>query len=139
MENGVQHSRMHYVHPLTDVNCFHCKCIGKGKVVVLPKRLILIFLINGIIEAILVAFSMKMSRACTGMLSYENNAFKFSKKLRKPQTVRASRAPYFQDPWNFYFSTNQSALHQKHERKSSRRAVLYIFQNIEIWILITFH
>ena len=80
MENGVQHSRMHYVHPLTDVSCFRCKCIGKGKVVVLPKSLILIFLINGIIKAILVAFSMKMSEACTGMLSYENNAFKCSKK-----------------------------------------------------------
>ena len=57
----------------------------------LPKRSSF-FLINGIIEVILVAFSMKMSRACTGMLSYENDAFKFS-KTAKPQTARASCAP----------------------------------------------
>ena len=43
------------------------------------------FLFNGIIQTVLVAFSVKMSRACTDMLSYENDAFKFSKtaKLQK--------------------------------------------------------
>ena len=34
---------------------------------------------NGIIQTILVTFSMKASRACTGMLSYENGDFKFLK------------------------------------------------------------
>ena len=38
---------------------------------------------NGIIHTILVAFSMKNSRACTGMLSSENNDFKFLKLQKK--------------------------------------------------------
>ena len=37
---------------------------------------------NGIIQTILVAFSMKTSRACTGMLSSENNDFKFLKTVK---------------------------------------------------------
>ena len=35
------------------------------------------FMFNGIIQTILVAFSMKMYRAYTGMLSSENDDFKF--------------------------------------------------------------
>ena len=58
-------------------------CIGKFIVLVLPERLILIFLFIGIIQTILVAFSLKTSRACTGMLSYENNAIKVSKTAKK--------------------------------------------------------
>ena len=38
---------------------------------------------NGIIQAILVAFSMKTSRACSGMLSSENDDFKFIKNSEK--------------------------------------------------------
>ena len=34
---------------------------------------------NGIIQTILVAFSMNLSWACTGMLSSENDDFKFLK------------------------------------------------------------
>ena len=45
--------------------------------------IILIFVFNGIIQTISVVFSMKMSRACTGMLSSENEDFKFLKKLQK--------------------------------------------------------
>ena len=37
------------------------------------------FLLNAIIQTILVSFSMKASLAYTGMLSYEDDAFKFSK------------------------------------------------------------
>ena len=37
---------------------------------------------NGIIQTILVAFLMKMSRACTGMLSSENDDFKFLKTAK---------------------------------------------------------
>ena len=37
---------------------------------------------NGIIQTILVAFSMKTSRTCTGMLSNENDAFNFSKTAK---------------------------------------------------------
>ena len=40
------------------------------------------FLLNGIIQTFLVAFSMKMSMAYTGMLSYENDALKFSKSVK---------------------------------------------------------
>ena len=38
-------------------------------------------MLNGIIQTIFVAFSMKMSRACTGMLSSEND-FKFLKIVK---------------------------------------------------------
>ena len=62
-----------------------------------------------------------------------------SQKLRKTQTARASRAPYFQGSWSWYFSQNQSAADQKHACKSSRRALFYIFQNSEILIPVTFH
>ena len=50
--------------------------MGKFIVLVLPERLILIFLFIGIIQIILVAFSLKTARACTDMLSYENDAIK---------------------------------------------------------------
>ena len=52
-------------------------------VLVLPERLILIFLFIGLIQTILVAFSLKTSRACNDMLSYENDAFKVSKTAKK--------------------------------------------------------
>ena len=42
-------------------------------------------------QTILVAFSLKTSRARTDMLSYQNDARSNSQKLRKPQTARASR------------------------------------------------
>ena len=45
------------------------------------------FLLNGIIQTILVAFSMKTSMACTGMLSYENDAFKFSKTAKTTNSM----------------------------------------------------
>ena len=40
---------------------------------------------NGIIQTILVAFSTKTSRACTGMLSYENNVSEFLKAAKNIQ------------------------------------------------------
>ena len=88
---------------------------------------------KGIIQTILVVFSMKTSRACTDMLSSENYDFK-SLKLRKHKkhvhyVHHSSRAR----------ETVLSAVDQEHERKSSHRAVLYFFQNIELEILATFH
>ena len=98
-------------------------------------------LFNGIIQTILVAFSMKTSRACAGMLSYENDAFKFSKTAKKHKVKQhvhhmhhSSRAR-----GTGSFLQTSPAVDHKHERKSSCRAVLYIFQNIKIWILATFH
>ena len=41
------------------------------------------FVFNRIIQTILVVFSMKTSRACTGMLSFENEDFKFLKTAKK--------------------------------------------------------
>ena len=41
---------------------------------------------NGIIHTILVVFSMKTSRACTGMLSSENDDFKF---LKTAKTIKS--------------------------------------------------
>ena len=40
------------------------------------------FVFNGIIQTILVAFSMKTSRACTGMLFSENDDFKVLKTAK---------------------------------------------------------
>ena len=42
---------------------------------------------NGIIQAILVEFSMKMSRAGTGMLSSENDDFKFLKTVKNIKSM----------------------------------------------------
>ena len=53
---------------------------------------------NGIIQTILVAFSMKMIKclghvlACTGMLSSENDDFKFLKTVKNIEAC-TSRAP----------------------------------------------
>ena len=46
------------------------------------KSLSSFFLFTGIIQTILVAFSIKTSRAYTDMLSYENDAFNFSKTAK---------------------------------------------------------
>ena len=53
----------------------------------LPERLNLIFLFIGIVQTILVAFSLKTSRACTDMLSCENGAIKVSKTAKHTQHV----------------------------------------------------
>ena len=42
---------------------------------------------NGIIQTILVAFSMKTSRACIGMLSSENDDFKFLKTVKNIKSM----------------------------------------------------
>ena len=42
---------------------------------------------NGIIQPILVAFLMKKSRACTGMLSSENDDFKFLKTAKNIKSM----------------------------------------------------
>ena len=79
---------------------------------------------NGIIQTILVAFSTKTSKAWTGMLSFEKDAFKF---LIAAQSIkaRASRAPYFRGSLNCLISQNRSAIDQIHERESGHRALLY--------------
>ena len=86
---------------------------------------------NEIIEAILVAFKMKKSRACNGMLSSENLDIKLVKTAKNTKrtcitcTIVAELVECFTSP-------NQSFVYQKHSHKSSHRAALYIFENIEI-------
>ena len=46
---------------------------------------------NRIIQTILVMFSMKTSRACTGMLSSENNDFKFLKTAKTTKSTCITR------------------------------------------------
>ena len=70
---------------------------------------------------------MKTSRAFTGILSFENDDFEFLKTGKNKKHVH-------NESWNCFFSPNQSVIEQKHERKSSHRAALYIFKNIEILI-----
>ena len=53
--------------------------------------------------------------------------------------ARAARAPFFQGLCNCFISPNQLVVNQNHERNSSQRAVLYVFLNIEISMLVTFH
>ena len=89
------------------------------------------FVLNGIIETILMAFSMKTLRACTGMLPSENNDFKFLKPAKniKKTCIMSTLVPGLVDRLT---SPNQSVVDQKHERKSSHRAAVYIFQNMDI-------
>ena len=44
-------------------------------------------MLNGIIQTILVAFSMEMSRACTGMLSSENDYIKILKTVKNIKSM----------------------------------------------------
>ena len=80
------------------------------------------FVFGGIIQTILVAFSMKTSTACMGMLFSENDDFTFLKTAKNIKST-CIIVPKLVELFD---------LDQKHERKSSHRAVLYIFQNIEI-------
>ena len=71
---------------------------------------------------------MKTSRVCPGMLSSENDDFKFLKtakhiKKNLHHVHYSSRARE-----TVFISPNQSVVDPKHERKSSHRAVLYIFK-----------
>ena len=81
----------------------------------------------------------KTSRACTGMLSHENDAFKFSNSANLKHKEHVHLVHHCPRARGTVFFPNQAAVDQKHEPKSSHRAVLYILQNIEIWILVTFH
>ena len=59
---------------------------------ILFMQMVFFFVFNGIIQSSFVAFSMKTSRACTGMLSSENDYFKFLKTAKNIKS-RSSRAP----------------------------------------------
>ena len=87
MENGIHHILMHYTHSLTDpvVSIAMYRKMQSFD----PHFLCL----NGIIRTILVAFSITMSRVCTGMLSFESDDFKFLKIKKKLKKARASRTP----------------------------------------------
>ena len=84
------------------------------------------------------AFSLKTSRACTDILPYENDAIKVSKTAKNTNStcITCTIVPGLVE---LVFSPNQSAVDQKHDCKSSGRDVLYIFQNIEILVLVNFH
>ena len=75
---------------------------------------------------------MKTSRACPGMLSSENDDFKFLKTAKniKSMCITCTIVPGRVEL--FFISPNQSVLDLKHERKISQRVVLYILQYIEI-------
>ena len=90
------------------------------------------------IQTIVVAFSLKTSRACAGMLSYENDIIKVSKTAKNTNSkcVTCTIVPVIVEL--VFFFLNQSAVYQKHYCKCGRRAVFNIFQNIEILILVTF-
>ena len=81
---------------------------------------------------------MKMSRACSGMLSSGNDDFKFLKTLKniKCMCTTGTMVPGL---CNCFISLTKLVGDQKHEHNSSQRAVLYIFRNIEILILVAFH
>ena len=81
---------------------------------------------------------MKMSRTCSCMLSSENDDFKFFKteKNIKYTCIMCTIVPGLME---LSFSPNQFVVDQKHELNSSQRSVLYIFQNIENSMLVTFH
>ena len=70
---------------------------------------------------------MKTSRACVGMLSYEND-FKF---LKTEQTIKSMCITCTTVPgsWNCFISPNQSVDDQKREHKCSLE-LHYIFSKI---------
>ena len=72
---------------------------------------------NGIIQTILVTLFMKRSRVCTGMLSSENDDFKFLKteKNLKSMCLTCTIVPGVVEL--FFISPHQSFFTQKHERK----------------------
>ena len=72
---------------------------------------------------------MKMSRACSGMFSPENDDFKLLKTAKniKCMCIRGTIVP---ESCNCFISPNQIVVDQKHERSSSQRAVLNIFSKI---------
>ena len=82
MEKGVHHIRMHYTHSLTDISSFNCIVLKNSLFWCNLKGLSFLFLFIGIIQTILVAFSLKTSRACTDMLCFENDAIKVSKTAK---------------------------------------------------------
>ena len=81
---------------------------------------------------------MKMSRACSGMLSSENDDFKFLKTVKniKCMCITGKMVPGL---CNCFISLTQLVGDQKQEHNISQRAVLYIFRNIEISILVAFN
>ena len=81
---------------------------------------------------------MKMSRAWPGMLSSENDDFKFLKTAKNIKWTCIT-CTIVQGSCNCFISHSQLVVDHKHERSSSQRVVLYIFRNIEISILVTFH
>ena len=78
---------------------------------------------------------MKPLRACTGKLSSENNNCIFLKT--ESITITSTIVPRHSSICSIFL--NQSVVDQKHERKSSHRDVLFIFQHSEILLLVTFH
>ena len=81
---------------------------------------------------------MKMSRECPGILSSENDDFKFLKNCEKHK-MQVHHVHHSSRGRVTALSPNQLVVDQKHERNSSQRDVLYIFRNIEMSILVTFH
>ena len=86
---------------------------------------------NGTNQTILVAFSIKMSWVCTGMLSSEDDDFKFLKTAKSIKSICIT-CTIVLALVELFISSNQSVVDHKHEHKSSHRPVLYIFQKIEI-------
>ena len=81
---------------------------------------------------------MKMFRACSGWLSSENDDLKLFKTVKNIKCT-CNTCTLVPGLMEHFISRNQFVVDQKHERNSSQRAVFYIFQNIEISMLVIFH
>ena len=81
------------------------------------------------------AFSLKTSRACTDMLSYENDAISLKNCEKHKQYVyhvhHSSRAR----GTGIFLQTSPLL----NRNMIAKVAVLYTFRNIEILVLVTFH
>ena len=69
---------------------------------------------------------MKMSRTCPGMLSSENDDFKF---LKTAKNIKCT-CTIVRGLCNCFISRNQLVSDQKHEHNSSQRAVLYTVKTL---------
>ena len=81
---------------------------------------------------------MKTSRAYTGMLILENYAFKFSKTAKNIKSMCINAAVPACGTVLF-LQTSPSFSRNMNVKVAVKLYVLYIFQNIKIWILVTFH
>ena len=82
---------------------------------------------------------MKISDACTGMLSGDNDAFKNQKSEKHIHFIHNVHYSSLTSKTALLISLALSVINQKHKWKDSRRGVIIYFPKYRHLILVTFH